>query len=76
MVCCVNVRHFLGIYATFLGSLRRFGENFTRMYTTWIPRAEKPVYLRKSVAGFLQSPVPLYMALVAESKKNSGILHC
>ena len=24
-VCCVNLRNFLGIYATFLGNLRRFG---------------------------------------------------
>ena len=34
-VYSVNFRHYLGIYATFLVNLRRFGENFTPIYTTW-----------------------------------------
>ena len=46
-VCCVNLRHFLGIYANFIGNLRRFGEKFTPIYTTWGPGAEKPVNPRK-----------------------------
>ena len=47
MFCCVNLRHLLGIYATFLGNLRRFGETFTPIYTTWGPGAKKPVNPRK-----------------------------
>ena len=34
-VCSVNLRHCLGIYAIFLGNLRRFGEKITPIYTTW-----------------------------------------
>ena len=57
-VCCVNLRHFLGIYATFLGNLRRFGEKYTPIYTTWGPGAEKPVNPRKLPACRVLYPVP------------------
>ena len=54
-VCCVNLRHFLGIYTTFIGNLRRFGGNFTPIYTTWGPGAKKPVNPRKLLACTLLS---------------------
>ena len=42
-VLFVNLHHFLGIYPTFLGNIRHYGENFTPIYTIWVPGAEKPL---------------------------------
>ena len=46
-VLFVNLHNFLGIYTTFPGNLRHFGENFTPIYTMSVPGAKKPINARK-----------------------------